>query len=100
MPQVLRCPHCQKSMQVPDNVAGKQVRCPSCTKAFTVPAAAPVAAALAPAVSAPAAAATNGKAAAPAGGAPTKCPACGAALLEGAVSCMDCGFLVQSEAAA
>ena len=30
----------------------------------------------------------------------TKCPACGSDLLPGAVACMDCGFLIQSEAAA
>ena len=40
MPQVIRCPHCTKSMQVPDNAAGKTVRCPACTKPFAVPAAA------------------------------------------------------------
>jgi serine/threonine protein kinase len=31
-------------------------------------------------------------------GPPTNCPACGSKLLEGAVSCMDCGYLIQSEA--
>ena len=41
MPQVIRCPHCQKSMQVPDNAAGKTVRCPNCQKPFGVPGAAP-----------------------------------------------------------
>ena len=29
MPHVLRCPHCGKSMQVPDHAAGKTVRCPN-----------------------------------------------------------------------
>ena len=32
MPQVIRCPHCQKQMGVPDNAAGKNVRCPACNK--------------------------------------------------------------------
>ena len=34
MPYVIRCPHCTKSMQVPDHAAGKHVQCPSCKKAF------------------------------------------------------------------
>jgi len=25
MPQVIRCPHCTKAIQVPDNAGGKQV---------------------------------------------------------------------------
>src|SRR5688572_25462452 len=105
---VIKCPHCQKPMQVPDNVAGKTVKCPSCTKPFQVPALA-AAAANAPTVARPqsnpeiniAAA----KQAAPAGApkvaqaapkpaTPTKCPACSSPLNEGAVSCMDCGFLL------
>ena len=36
MPLVIRCPHCQKPMQLADNSAGKQFRCPSCRNAFTV----------------------------------------------------------------
>ena len=28
---------------------------------------------------------------------PTKCPACGSDLLPGAIACMDCGFLLQSD---
>src|SRR6202043_1527945 len=31
---------------------------------------------------------------------PSKCPACGSDLLPGAIACMDCGFLIQSEASA
>src|SRR5438046_2797706 len=104
MPQVIRCPHCTKSMQVPDNVGGKQVRCPTCSKPFVVPATAvpapaaptPVAAAPAPSNRPPSAPDLgNGKGGAAPG--PTKCPACGASLLEGAVACMDCGYLLQSE---
>jgi predicted Ser/Thr protein kinase len=92
MPQVIKCPHCQKSMQLPDGVAGKTVRCPTCNKPFVVPA-------VAPAASLPVAGPEMGNGAKRPGGAPTKCPACGSALLEGAVSCMDCGFLLQSETA-
>ena len=31
------------------------------------------------------------------GAAPTKCPACGSTLNEGAVACMDCGFMLQAD---
>ncbi len=33
----LRCPRCQKKLNVPDKLAGKTIRCPSCNRAFTVP---------------------------------------------------------------
>ncbi len=93
MPQVIRCPNCTKSMQVPDNVTGKTVRCPSCTKPFTVPAPSAVPTGRTPE-------STNGtKTPTAAAETPTKCPACGSTLLEGAVACMDCGFLLQAEAA-
>lgn len=75
-------------MQVPDNAAGKKVACPACKQPFIVPAAA----AATPAKST---AGNGAKVAAPA--TPTKCPACNSPLLEGAVSCMDCGFLIQSD---
>src|SRR5262245_23613046 len=104
MPQIIRCPHCQKSMQAPDNVAGKRLQCPSCKKPFQVPG---VAAPTAPAKPAPPAAAqpstiqhqasvtgefqavqprpSNGDGAKPVPtSTPTKCPSCNAQLLEGA----------------
>jgi eukaryotic-like serine/threonine-protein kinase len=97
MPYVIRCPHCTKSMQVPDNAAGKHVQCPSCKQAFAVPAL--VAAAAAP--TQPDVAAGNGSRAAAAApskpATPTKCPSCGSTLLEGAVACMDCGFMLQAD---
>src|SRR5262245_37710648 len=114
MPQVIRCPHCQKSMQVPDNAAGKTVRCPSCQKPFGVPGAAPqpVAAGVgagmqaakpplpaAPPPQGPASKPSINLAPAPAAG-PTKCPQCGSELLEGAIACMDCGYLVTGDASA
>lgn len=34
------------------------------------------------------------------GAAPATCPACGSALNPGAISCMDCGYLIQTEASA
>ncbi len=86
MPYVIRCPHCQKSMQVPDSAAGKRVACPACKQPFVVPGTQPTAAA-------PAAPTVNGAGAAT----PTKCPACGSMLNEGAVSCMDCGYMVQGD---
>jgi eukaryotic-like serine/threonine-protein kinase len=86
-------------MQVPDNAAGKRVQCPTCKQPFMVPAAQPVAAA-APATmpggSSPSFSLgdTNGGAKT---AAPTKCPACGSTLNEGAVACMDCGFMLQAD---
>jgi len=109
MPHVIRCPHCSKAMQVPDNAVGKSVRCPSCQKPFQVPGASPLpqpvgmAAAgprAAPAPSSqPAPAVSSGSATATAES-PTECPACGAQLLPGAIACMDCGFLIQVDGAA
>src|SRR4051812_47449163 len=105
MPAVIRCPHCQKAMQLPDNALGKKVACPMCKKPFMAPA--PVAAGVA-AAPAPAAAAATPPAAAPAHDngngtattptpSPTICPSWGAKLLEGAVACMDCGYLLKAD---
>src|SRR5262245_27707343 len=111
MPQIIRCPHCHKSMQIPDNVAGKRMACPSCKQPFM----APGAPAAGPAVVTPggnsastgAAAAVgprpangNGAKIAAAPAAPTRCPQCNAQLLEGAVACMDCGYMLHGEAGA
>jgi tRNA A-37 threonylcarbamoyl transferase component Bud32 len=108
MPQVIRCPHCTKGVQVPDNAAGKQLRCPLCNRMFIVgglptPAKEPVGAAAAargtpgPAPTPPPRPAPPGPRAAPS--TPTECPACKSPLLPGAISCMDCGFLLQSDTA-
>ncbi len=103
MPYSLRCPHCQKPLQIPDSAAGKQVKCPLCTKIFLVaaqtapqPALAGVASRPAPPAAVPARPTVPEPA--PAGGA--ACPACHAPLLPGAIACMDCGYLVQGEGAA
>lgn len=89
-------------MQVPDNAVGKTVKCPSCQTAFVVPKAAPAPAAASARPAAPA----SGNGASPAAPArastpqaPTECPACGSRWTEGAIACMDCGFLLPSETA-
>jgi serine/threonine protein kinase len=98
MPQVIRCPHCSKAMQVPENAAGKSVRCPSCQKPFQVPAPAPVAAAVGAAASRPSA--PSAASSQSFSSTPTECPACGSQLLPGAIACMDCGYLLQADGAA
>src|SRR5262249_30221093 len=110
MPQVIRCPHCSKTMQVPDNAAGKQVRCPSCKQVFMVgaPAPQPVGAGVAggsspgitaprPGPTAPSSPSVSIPPAPSAATTPTECPACKSTLLPGAIACMDCGYLIQAE---
>src|SRR5207253_10111880 len=101
MPVIIKCPNaaCGKSMQLPDNAAGRRVQCPTCKQPFQVPAVAgvPVAApATSPAaVEAPPPSSPSinlGEAGNDAKSlTPTKCPSCGAPLNEGAIACMDCG---------
>jgi len=120
MPQIIGCPKCSQKMQVPDGAAGKQVKCPGCKIVFTVGAAAPparqpVAAAAGGSGSAPGVASAPPRptpppkplapppppAPAPAvGGTPKECPACKSPLLEGAIACMDCGYLLQPDTSA
>lgn len=33
----IRCPRCQKKLNIPDKYAGKAIRCPACHRAFRVP---------------------------------------------------------------
>jgi predicted Ser/Thr protein kinase len=106
MPQTLKCPNCKNPVTVPDGSQGKQMKCPSCKKPFTVPGAALQAAA------AVGAGAKAGPAPPPSsmdfnlpnipqqssgGAGATKCPACASDLLPGAISCMDCGFMLQQD---
>jgi hypothetical protein len=35
MPQIVTCPDCTKTLQVPDNLIGKTVQCPECRNTFT-----------------------------------------------------------------
>src|SRR5262245_55849651 len=114
MPQIIRCPNasCGMAMQVPDDAAGKQVRCPTCKQVFMVGPSRPAAAAPQP-VGAGVAAGGGRPAPPPSRPAPppppktaapppspTVCPACKSPLLEGAISCMDCGFLLQPDTSA
>lgn len=110
MPQVTRCPHCSKSIQVPEAAIGKNVRCPACKQVFPVPAARAPEPAL---VGTAAEAGTKAAPAAPAketrpgvgtelfspptpGPTATVCPACKSPLNPGAIACMDCGYLIQA----
>ncbi|MBI3821792.1 MAG: protein kinase [Planctomycetes bacterium] len=84
-------------MQLPDNAAGKKVACPTCKQPFMVPAAGAPAAAVAATPSSPSinlGDAANGAARPPT---PKNCPACQSPLNEGAVACMDCGFMLQAD---
>lgn len=114
MPQRTRCPHCKKSVQVPDTFIGKNVRCPNseCKKAFVATAIAVGVAAATPSnpTATPPAASTSTTTTSGAAETkavtsnptttPAECPACKAPLLPGAISCMDCGYLIQGGPAA
>ncbi len=39
MPLEVQCPHCQKRLRAPDNLAGKKTKCPQCRQALVLPAA-------------------------------------------------------------
>ncbi len=119
MPMIISCPHCSQQMQLADNAGGRQFRCPFCQKPFIAPTAAaakappapvkppppPVSAPLPPRPappppSSPSRAPAPPPSKKPEPALPSACPACGAKLLEGAVSCMDCGYLIQAEPSA
>ena len=73
------CPKCQQSLEAPQEYANQDIECPACQQQITVPGPGPVQAPVSkPVPQQPAA----GK----------KCPECGAALEEGVVLCMQCGF--------
>jgi len=119
MPQVTRCPHCSKSLQVPDNAAGKPIRCPLCKQLFAVRAApvrepvAAVASSQAPPKAPSITSGHTGAITAPRAPAirpspppvevttppPSECPACKARFLPGATACLECGYLVQGDGA-
>lgn len=104
MPQILKCPHCTKPVQVPDGSGGKQMRCPSCQKMFAVPGGTPAAVG---AGSRAGGSSTSGSQAGgssmdfslpsipPSGGGAVgdgKCPSCQAPMLASAICCMECGW--------
>lgn len=98
---IFQCPKCKMQMRLPDQSGGKTFACPGCKEPFTVPivqqpAAVPVAAVpqSAPVSQPPAGnlSASNSDT--------SSCPACSAQLLPGAISCMDCGYLLQSDSGA
>src|SRR5262249_21073957 len=35
MPEIVKCPKCERQLRVPDNLLGKKVKCPSCGTMFT-----------------------------------------------------------------
>src|SRR5438105_7945624 len=92
MPVIIKCPNvaCGKAMQLPDNAAGKRVQCPTCKQPFQVPAAPAKPAPSSPSISL--GDVGNGVKASL-----KNCPSCGAQRKEGAVACMDCGFMLQSD---
>src|SRR5207237_6382460 len=117
MPQLIRCPHCNRELKMPDG-AGGNLRCPLCQQIFAVRAAPlrePVGAAVAS--DAPtklpngAVAAANVATVRPASSPANRivparppasvheCPACKARLLPGAAACMECGYMVRDGAA-
>src|SRR5437016_9501381 len=106
MPQVMRCPHCSKLIRIPDSAAGKHIRCPACKESLLAkqlsqePAVLAVSAAV-PTHALPPVEERTLPAKASAGpsvtSATTVCPACNTKLLPGAVACMDCGYLLQTE---
>jgi predicted Zn finger-like uncharacterized protein len=38
MPEIIRCPSCERQVRVPDQLLGKLVKCPTCGTTFTAPA--------------------------------------------------------------
>ena len=65
------CPHCRRTLNVKDELAGRKVRCPGCKNVLQVPAAA---------------------AAKPSASAGGKCQNCDQPFPPGAVLCVRCGY--------
>ena len=63
----IRCPHCSKSLKVPQGMAGKKAKCPACGNILPIP---------------------NEPTTSPA----NPCPQCGSPLDDDAVLCVHCGF--------
>ncbi len=41
MPEIVRCPQCERQLRVPEDLLGKKVKCPTCGETFTAGAEAP-----------------------------------------------------------
>ena len=98
MPVIIKCPNnaCGKAMQLPDNAAGKRVQCPTCKQPFQVPSAQAAPATPTMSSSSPSLM-LSGTDLGAKSATPKNCPSCGSLLNEGAVACMDCGFMLQAD---
>ena len=70
------CPKCQQPLEAPQEYANQDIECPACQQQITVPGPAPV----------------QAPDPVPQKVAGNKCPECSAALEDGVVLCMQCGF--------
>ena len=116
MPQLSRCPHCRRTLKIPDGATGK-LRCPLCQQIFAVqpaPARESVAARVGAATGAKVPSGNLAKLNAGSIASPTvplpaapefarpaaisnRCPACSAKLPRGAALCPECGYLVRDD---
>jgi predicted RNA-binding Zn-ribbon protein involved in translation (DUF1610 family) len=99
MPIKVTCSSCGKTLNAPDDAAGKRAKCPGCGNVITVPSAVQEAELLGAAAAAPAAQASYGiaeptPAAASTGGEQRQpCPECGEMIIVGAVKCRFCNAI-------
>ena len=66
------CPHCQQSLEAPEDMAGQVIECPGCNEPICLPSVPGEAATVPPPAEA--------------------CPGCGADLPDDAVLCIQCGY--------
>jgi predicted Ser/Thr protein kinase len=85
------------AMKVLDDAAGKQVRCPTCKQAFLV---APTRAPAVAGVAAPSGPGVIRPPSSPSTPTPTECPMCKTPLAPSAISCPECGYLLQADTGA
>src|SRR5262245_5658828 len=105
MPSAIRCVHCKINVPAPESSATLRVRCPRCAR-MIAPAERRAASAEPVTPVEDSAPSPRPSLLLPEGFAPAvappvealrSCPACKSALLPGAISCLDCGFLLQNE---
>src|SRR5438046_1095706 len=99
MPVIIKCPNaaCGKAMQLPDNAAGKRVQCPTCKQPFQVPADSASHGVKPRGSPSSSPSISLGDVGNGVKASLKNCPSCGAQLNEGAVACMDCGFMLQAD---